>query len=249
MAIRFHQSFAKTLLNGCPAELLHQLENGGRKATREMDRGSLVDQMVFGGRNYHTIDADSYRTKAAQQERKAAELRGQIPLLSGDVASLEEAAGRVKAELRMRGVDLDECTTQRTYIWTAQDGVECEGTPDIVCPNGTTIDLKCGKQASPDFLARQAWEMCWDVQGAAYQEATDGNGEHWIVRCGLGDPLLLTVCKMSPYYMEIGRERLAYAKRLWAACIETNDWPEWPDTVIDPPNWGVSQWIEGRLGR
>lgn len=249
-AMRFHQSYAKTLLNGCPAQLLHELDGNRRKATRAMDRGSLVDQMLFGERNFHTVDAKDWRTKVAQQERDAAIERGQIPMLAKEADELETAAGLVRSELLMRGVDLAECITQRTYQWTGEDGVECEGTPDIVCPNGTTIDLKCGPQASPDSITKQAWDMCWDVQGAAYQEAVKGNGEHWIIRAGISaEPLLVTVCKLSPYFMEIGRQRLAHTRSIWANCLESNEWPEWPDTVIDPPNFAVSKWIEGGLSR
>jgi hypothetical protein len=215
--------------------------------------------MVFGERAYHTVGAayksgprkgkpvDSW-TPDAKAEKEAAEGRGQVAVLEKDVDRLESAAAFVRSELLIRGIDLTDkrtVKTQQRIEWIGADGVECIGTPDIVCTESdVTVDLKFGQECNPDRLRGMIWDMCWDVQGAAYQEATGArSGTHCIARASDHCFVMVT---LSPLSLSIGRERLAEARAIWQECCSQNHWPWWKDTTADPPDWALSRWREGR---
>lgn len=241
----FRQSYAKTLLYGCPRELQCEIETGGRQPSKVMDAGSAVDMLLTGGADKLVVlDHPDFRTKAAKAERDEARGKGFVPVLKKDYLGYSKTAEHVRAQLAMRDVDLDNCKTQRRIEWSGTDGVACHGTPDIVCPDGMTIDLKCGDACSPDRVASQAWDMCWDVQGAAYQEATRGNGRHVIARAQVGGAGLFTWVELSPFYLEVGLDRLNHARAIFKRCVEKNEWPQWPETMVDPPEYKVSRWME-----
>lgn len=256
----FRQSYAKTLLNDCPGQLRKDIDNG-RVASRQMNTGTVIDQMVFGNRAYHTVSAvyksgarkgkpvDSW-TPDAKAEKEAAEQRGQIAVLEKDVGRLEEAAGFVRSELKIRGIDLasDAVRTQGRMEWIGVDGVLCLGTPDIVVYDAqTTIDLKFGEECDPARLRQQIWDLCWDVQGAAYQEAIGSrNGTHAIARASYDCFVMVTLSALS---LAIGRERLAQARSIWQGCLSSNEWPWWADTTVDPPEYKLRQWLEQKAKR
>lgn len=246
-ALRFHQSYAKTLLFGCPAELQWELEEERRKPTRTMEKGTVVDQFLLGGLTYHTVQARDWRTKAAKQERDAARERGQVPMLEHEIGDLEETAGLVRSRLLEHGLDLTTTVNQQVVTWIAPDGTFCEGTPDIMfaTPMGVvTCDLKVGERCAPDFLDDQVYKMCWDIQGAAYGEAArawfdvpDAAHEHWIIRASPKLPHCITICPLSEQYMTMGQRRLIQARAIWRECLETNDWPEYESRPLSPRHW------------
>jgi hypothetical protein len=250
---RFHQSYAKTLLTGCPAELQWQLEEEARTPSRAMESGSLVDQLLLGGSQFHTVSANDWRTKAAKEQRDKARERGFIPVLAKDLGALETTAGRVRSRLLEHGIDLSQTMNQQTLAWTTE-GVDCEGTPDIILHAPTrhvivTADLKVGEKCSPGDLDRQVYDMCWDVQGAAYGEAAlslltaESEGmrhEHWIIRAQDKGPWCVTICPLSEAYLELGRRRLRRARAIWRRCLDTGDWPEYESRLLIPPAWALA---------
>lgn len=252
---RFRQSYAKTLLNGCPGQLRKDIDTG-RVASRVMNLGTVIDQMVFGNRAYHTVSAvyksgprkgqpvESW-TPDAKAEKDAAEERGNVAVLEKDVERMERAAGFVRSELMMRGINLasHDVRTQQKIEWVGADGILCAGTPDIIAFEAdTTIDLKFGEECNPHRVRGMVWDMCWDIQGAAYLEAIGArNGTHCIARASDDCFVMVT---LSPLSLSIGRERLAEARALWQRCSEANHWPWWEDATIDPPDYKLRQWQE-----
>jgi PDDEXK-like domain of unknown function (DUF3799) len=245
-----HQSMAKVLVSQCPAIAKAQLDAGGKAPTRAMERGSLVDQLVFGGANFHVIDADSYRTKAAQQQRDAAREQGMVPVLAHEYEPAREMAGIIKSRLMCEGIELDKCAKQRTLTWTTRLGNPAEGTPDLFlqpCDDGrrvVTVDLKVGASADPDKLDFQIYDMGWDIQAYAYQEAVYKNysdalecpGTHFLVVAEMDSGAnCVTVAPLDTAYMDIGRHRWERAQAIWRHCWEFNYWPEYQSRPLTPP--------------
>lgn len=250
----FRQSFSKTLLYGCPGELHQQLMHG-RTETHAMTLGTVVDRLALSGkRDYHVISAtyksgprkgrpvDSWTPDAKAEKDALGDDR--VCLLAKDVERVEAAAKMVRRELLARGVDLDdpETVTQETVTWTGRDGTKCEGTPDIVCRSKSiTIDLKYGEECNPKALRRLIWNMCWDVQGAAYQEAYGfRGGTHCIARATDSCFVMVT---LTPFWLSIGHDRLDAARATWNKCLATDQWPWWEDCTVDPPEFEVERWM------
>lgn len=194
---RFHQSYAKTLLNDCPAMLRLQLTQE-RKQSRAMEAGSLLDYLVFGqDEKYEIVDAryksgprageecTDWLGKEAQTARDEARARGVLPVLASEVDALTVPADAIKGRISKLAVEMaggkgaHDCDVhyQPTIQWTSELGVECEGTPDvIVCVlmrdliKVCVVDVKHTAFLPAKRFNSQVYAMGWDIQGAAYRE-------------------------------------------------------------------------------
>lgn len=141
---RLRQSIAKDLVTKSPEHVRQLLEGEmTRKASKAMQRGSLVDQLVFGGAAYQVVDAtyksgprkgqqcaDWLATEAVKQKHEIL-ARGQLPVLQSELDKAQTIAGRVKSILLEANFAPERCRSQHTLQWVSALGVECEGTPDF----------------------------------------------------------------------------------------------------------------------
>jgi len=243
---RLHQSDAKNLVMECPAIAKAIYDQEQRRPSRAMERGTLVDQLVFGGANFHVIDADSYRTKKAQTERDEARESGMVPVLAEEFEPARRLAGAIRARMLGEGLDLEQCEKQKTLQWTSAEGVECEGTPDLFIMQGQiTIDLKVEHTANPDKLEQHVYEMGYHIQGAAYQEAVWqwgggqpnclGGGRHYLVCAETKSGAdCITIAPLSPAYIDLGMRSWRRAQAIWVQCWTTNEWPEYTSRPLQP---------------
>ena len=241
MIPRLRQSIAKVIVMECPAIAKAVYDGEHRAPSRAMEKGTLVDQLVFGGANFHVIDAADYRTKKAQTERDEARESGMVPVLADEFEPARKLAGNIKSRLLMEGIDLEQCEKQRTLKWTSEGGVDCEGTPDL-CLKNITIDLKVGHTANPDKLEQHLYDQGWHIQGAAYQEAVRYNsvgeypGRHYLVCAETKSGAdCITIAPLSPAYIDLGMRAWRRAQVIWVQCWATNEWPEYTSRPLQPP--------------
>lgn len=254
-----HQSIAKRLCEVSPAHVRAELDGEViRKSSKRMGTGTLVDQLLFGRPDFHTIDAKlksgpnkgkpatNLQCSEAREQAEAARERGQIPVFAEELEAARLAASRIRARMYMAHIDLEKCSIQPTLRWTSSLGVECEGTPDALeflsslgaCD---TIDLKLGFSANPKRLDDHVFDMGWDIQGAAYREAirmnypeTEDRGAHRLVVCEPDGINAISIVPLSLAYLDIGRRRWEYAQAIWEKCQRTNVWPEYEGRPIMP---------------
>src|SRR5215469_2806071 len=96
--------------------------------TRRMDLGSVAHKLLLGkGRDVKIIEADNYRTKAAQEERDAARAAGLIPVLVADLATAEAMHTACVKQLEDFGVDntFEGGKSELAMFW--QDEAGCWG--------------------------------------------------------------------------------------------------------------------------
>lgn len=200
---RLHQSIAKELVTKSP-EHVRQIIEGERtrKATRQMRRGTIVDQLVFGGANYQVVEAKyksgprkgqpcaDWTATEAKEQKAEIEKTGMLAVLSGELEKATTIAGRVKSVLLAQNFDPKNCHQQNTLTWTTELGVAAEGTPDFdhvvrsarpdelgnTPPKRVdTFDLKVVESCNPDTLDKVVYDFGYDIQGFAYQEAVHKN--------------------------------------------------------------------------
>src|SRR5690606_29585641 len=94
------QSIAHVLLAKSPlhAWLQHpRLGGKARAATKAMDEGSLVHALLLGQDDQIVeVDADSWRTNAAKEQRDAARAEGKIPVLAGELDDVRTAVNAIR---------------------------------------------------------------------------------------------------------------------------------------------------------
>lgn len=192
----FRQSYAKVLLTDCPALLRIQMVKE-RKQSRAMQKGSLLDYLVFDQSDKYEIVDARYKTgpRAGQpctdwQGREAQEQRdrildeGLLPALETEIEALNDTAVAIQARIvkladEMAGGHRRDILFQTHMTWTSARGVACEGTPDVVVlvhmPDlikVCTIDVKHTGFLPKKRFNAQVFAMGWDVQGAAYREGS-----------------------------------------------------------------------------
>lgn len=262
---RLRQSIGKVLLSESPAVAKRQYDEG-LKATRRMQRGTLVDQLLFGGAQFEVVEA---RLKSGPRKGEVAEdwkgaeaksLKEEIEAREGDwfavlpkeLESARELAGRARARLLEQGLDINaaKCMRQHTLEWNSL--VPCEGTPDTIVlmeKSGRvdTIDAKL-TDANPKRLFGHIYEQGWHIQGAAYQEACNtlrsgfgaNFGRHWILAIDEKHDCVSLV-PLSSAYMELGRRDWSDCQRIWARCWDTGVWPDYSQNEAVPPRWVMNQ--------
>lgn len=248
MIPRLHQSIAKLLVSECPAVGKAAYDAEQRKATRAMERGSLVDQLVFGGAQFHVIDSryksgprkgqpvEDMAGGDAKEQAAKARAEGFIPVLPHELEAARELAGLIRSRLLEEGIELDACEKQKYVEWTTAKGCPAAGTPDLGYLHDT-IDLKVGHTANPDRLEQHLYDQGWHIQGAAYQESRGSRGRHWLVCAETkSGASCVTVCPLSSAYLAIGLRAWERAQEIWIRGWERNEWPEYQSRPLMPSN-------------
>ena len=213
------------------------------------DLGSAVHALVLGtGWGIAELHYDSFRTKAAQEERDAARADGLIPVLAKDMHEPRAIAEAVLAYPTSRA--LFEAAADRELTVTANiDGVPVRCRFDAFADTGNQligIDLKTtGTSASAKGFERAIASFGYDVQQGHYQatyEASEGVPCAFVfVAVETTAPHLVQVHQLSEQWRQIGAEKAKRARDIFAACTESGVWPGYPEGVhlLDPPAWHV----------
>jgi hypothetical protein len=260
--MRFRQSHAKVLLSHCPA-VLRRMIDGGHYPSKAMEAGSLVDYVLFRRSDrYELVDAryksgpregqpaEDWTGTEAREQAQAIRARGLVPVLEHELDAAEEAAAPVRKRLEQlaEGGMLLE---QPHIEWTSSLGIECEGTPDavIVRPHGIhVVDIK-RTDPRPDKIARQVHAMGWDIQAAAYREASTSEYSqlylgHIILTVDPDGMVPPCARPLEDIYIEIGQRRWEKAQLMWKECLDSGEWPGYPESPIAPPYYTVRKELE-----
>lgn len=252
-------SIAKTLLAKTPAHawLEHPKLGGKAKAaTKALDEGSIIDAILLGGweKKLGVVDAKDYRTDAAKAARDTFRNEGRTPVLVHEVAEFQRVAKILGDKLDARGFHLTG-ESQVTILWeeeTLLGPIRCRAMLDhVFIEDGVIYDLKKIHTASPRVIARQAFDLGYDVQRAAYVRALDkamtakrfGGPDFVFLFCETEPPYCVTPSRMDGTFRQLGEQRWERACQTWARCIRDNEWPEYTDTAIhiEPPGWAMAQ--------
>ena len=220
-------------------------------AKEDRDAGTAAHSIFLRGEN--TIDLvpfDTYATKAAKEMRDASLAAGRIPLKRSkydDVMRLVEILERYRARTGF----FTKGKAEQTLIWQVGD-VWCRSMVDWL-PDDTSepiLDLKTtGGRIRSSAWSRSCFDKGYDLQSVLYPE---GAAE---LRDGVIPPMQFIVAEtkpphgirrfeLSPTALEVGAERMSYARNLWERCTAQNDWPTYPiePEWIDAPVYVLREW-------
>lgn len=255
-------SGAKLLLPpSCPAKFRHHMDTA-QKPKRHFEFGHFVHLKVLGkGPKVVEIDADSYRTKAAQMARDKARADGNIPVLAGKPdddagAELEQAEAMTAAVFAhpKAGPLLSHPKNsfeQSVYATDPETGVRLRGRVDAINFSDKSgrlwlVDLKTSTTSDPDPFSRKAFKFGYHMQAAWYMDL-------FILNKLAADLVFVFVVveKEPPYLVsvvEYGAAEIAEGRRanreaidIYRECITYNKWPGYPGTdeicPISLPAW------------
>lgn len=256
------RSIAAKYLNGCglKAYAAHPLLGKASPETEEGEeeehvtpaareartKGAWLHQYFLGGEErFREIREKDYRKDSAKQDKANALAAGEVPILSGKLAELREAAPLIRASL-LRGdpangvppIDLlgENYRREMTCVWIEEtpDGpVACRCRQDLVDGGALVIeDLKFGASAHPASFWRNYMPKGYDLQQWSYRRGIEacfpklaGRLRFRFINVEAYPPYCWHAVEISGREMRLGELRWNRALRLWRRSLDTGIWP------------------------
>lgn len=234
---------AKRIID-CPARFKWERDNG-RVDKKAYDDGHAVHELVLGiGQGIVKVDADSWRTNAAKEQRDEIRANGQTPMLAGEYDEMVRIADAVM-DHPIAGPIFSEGDPERSIYWTDEEtGVNCRGRLDWLRTNAI-VDLKTTTEggARTETFTRNVISYGYDMQADWYQDGYEQAGGQnlpylWVVVEKVR-PYVVSVFQASAESLARGRERNREARQRYRDCIESGVWPGYTTDIepIYPPRW------------
>lgn len=221
------------------------------ETAKHFDVGHFVHALILGvGQPVVVIEFDSYRSKAAQEERDAAYAAGKIPMLVGDVAECKAMAEAVLAHPTAAAL-LSEGTPELSAYWhDIATKVRLRARFDWlrVFASGRRpilADVKTsGTPVGPDSWGSTAAKFRLHFQNAWYVKAVREVGIHddagfVFINVEKDPPHLVSLTQLPTQAIDLGAASVRKSIDLYAQCRDTDTWPGYGDEihVVDLPRW------------
>jgi hypothetical protein len=236
-------------------------DGSDEKAKWAKTAGTVIHKLLLGkGAAIEVVEAKDWRTNYAKDLRDTAKAAGRIPILTHKYQDLVDATDYIRDVLRAKGFEFDG-QSEVAFEWR-EDGergpVVCRGRMDhIHLDRPQILDVKKIRSAHPDTISRHIYEYGYDIQDTAYRRALAAYlREHGqavdpidvdMVFLFMEEkpPYAITPVRLSPAFLEIGRQRWERAIFAWERCLATNRWPDYADGIvgIEPQPWVLQREI------
>lgn len=247
-------SSAKTLLApSCPARFRYEREHG-RPHKAVYDVGHAAHKAVLGvGAETVVIEAPDWKTKAAREARDEAYAAGKVPLLASEAADVEAMRAAVFADEKAAAL-LEHGKPEQSAFWTDwTTGIDRRARLDWLTlhddGSATIVDLKTSPSAAPKKFAGSVADFGYALQAAWYIDAVQALGLADRVRFVFtvvekSAPHLVGTYELHEDWLRIGRQQVAEALAVFAACTAADVWPSYTEGVelLRPPTWLARQY-------
>jgi hypothetical protein len=257
-------SGAKTLVRpGGPARFRHERVHG-RPSRPQFDLGHAAHDAVLGtGPVIVVVDADSWRTKAAQIERDLAHEAGRVPLLIADAERVADMARALRAHpVASRLLHPNSGEPEVSLFWHDDEhDVDRRGRVDWLRRadgDGRLIlaDYKTTASADPDDLERFVIRYGYHMQAAWYRDLVIGLGlarsaPFLFVFQEKDAPYLVHVVELDADLLHMGEVRNRQALQVFADCTAADVWPGYNDagiSTVTAPRWALRQFEDEQDG-
>ena len=244
---------AGILLSRSPAhaKLSHPRFGGAfpEKPSDEMNTGSIIHGLLLGGgADVVEIDAENYRTNAAQKARDEAYQAGKVPILHHKYLALCDTVGSIRQVLP---VDFSKARTEVTAIWES-DGCPCRARLDSFFDDWRIIDLKTCENANLSSEARNVYSFGYHRQAAANVEAVEtlipeaaGRVKFVDLFVETAPPYGVVMAELAGDFRDLGQRQWKRAKGIWSQCLATDSFPSYPPTkTVTAPPWALGEEME-----
>jgi hypothetical protein len=219
----------------------------------KFDAGTVAHAMLLEGEDVcQVIDAGDWRTNAAKDARDAARKAGKVPLLSDQhavVKAMVRAAREYVDSTPLRGV-LERAKPEQTLVWREKSGVWCRARLDLLDLTGSDpliLDYKTtGVGGGPaEFARRNVLAHGYDTQSVFYPRGLGalgyGGARFMFLVQEDEPPFMCYLAEPSESLIELANSKVRRALGLWQRCLQSNQWPGYPDSVhqLEAPVWAL----------
>lgn len=218
-----------------------------KTASRKMDFGTVCHALLLKGEeNVKIIEADTFRTKTAQEQRNEAQANGRIAILEKDAVVARTMADRVREQFPMMS---ETARTEVTCVWEDDLDLPCKARIDWL-GEGIAIDLKTTSQTPQVWSSRTLWggpvfQAAFYLRGLRKIMGSDELRFVFLV-VEVEEPFQAYMVEPDAYGLAIAAEQVEAAIRLCHDCAESGVWPGYSRDIhyVGPPPWFIAQWEE-----
>lgn len=209
--------------------------------TPDMEFGTALHSFVLGGRAVHLVEADDWRTKAAQQIRRDARAVGEVALLPPAYEKARTMADAVRAHPVAAKLLSTADHTEVVIRWTER-GVPCKAKLDLIAGK-FGADLKTTDNAHPQAFGRSVAKYGYHTAQAFYTAAMKAAGitdpRFVFIAVEKQPPHLVSALVLEEYAVSLARQTVDSALELYKTCAETDTWPGYGDALqpVQLPRW------------
>lgn len=249
-------SGARKIIARTPAHYRHDMDNP-RPYRQAFEIGHAAHTLTLGtGADLAIIEADSWRSKAAREERDDALAAGQTPLLKAEAEQVHAMHDALKAHPVAGPLfDREDGIPERSLVWEA-DGVRCKARPDWALPGAAPIlvDYKTTTDASAEAFERATanfgYHMQADWYAAAYEAVHGGPRPTFVfVVQEKTAPYAVAVYQLDPTALDIAAAQNNRARHIYKQCQDEGEWPAYPaaPVMLALPAWAEKTLTEEYL--
>lgn len=218
----------------------------------KFDVGTAAHGIFLQGHDHlvHVVEANDWRTKAAQEVRDRAREEGLIPLLRKDWLKVSAMLQALREQLPLLELDggpgmFTDGKPEQTLVWKDR-GVWCRTRMDWLHDDLAYLDdLKTTKaSASPlSWASRTLWGMQAEIQATmtirGIKAVTGREPEFRFLACECKPPYAISPVRLGPSAIELANRQIDHALDEWRECLKADRWPSYPRRIIDadPPSW------------
>lgn len=222
--------------------------------TTTTERGELFHALLLHeGKAIEVVPADDWKTKAAQDARKAAREARRIAVLERVFDDAQSGCRIIEGRLADLGVVLDYKRSELGMFWidhtTSGEPVQCRALIDNwVQASATEYDLKSCARLHPETIANVIADYGAHVQRAAYRRGLEANVpklagriRQRLIFFETAPPFDVAPVRIEPLYAELGAQLWQRALDTWAECMSSGHWPgmlgELDELTVSAPLW------------
>lgn len=265
-----------TLIDECPARAWADHPKNPNYERKENDKFNLPNVchalLLNAGRDYRIVDADDWRTKAAQEKRDAIIKDGCTPILPHQLEEAKLIAAEAKRQIDRSGYAAawnDKDTQSEVTCAWQEGGIWCRSRLDRLYAgsapgfNGTVtpgamiiMDYKTTDAALNEWtISNYAVNQGWQVQSNYYKRglsmiAKDSDAwkppEFVYFVQSRNKPYPMMTVKLSRALDMIGERQIEHAIAEWGKGL-AKGWVGWTDAMADLPSWYQAQWLQREL--
>lgn len=244
----------KLLLDpGCPAQYRYERDNPP-PPRKTFDFGHAAHRLVLGdGAKLRVLDFDDYKTKAAQEAKKAAREEGAIPLLPDEMDRARAMADAVRRHPLAGPLFRGGRPEVSLFFKDKASGVDLRARLDWLDVDrpGRAImtDYKTiGTGVDLDHIERAIYDYGYQISAVQYQEAAQAldlagpDAVATLVFQAKEPPFLVRVVQLPFDTIKLGRAKRRRAIEVFQECTQSGRWPGYEEVEYA----GLPPWAQAR---